>query len=73
MLISKQVLNKYIKVDEQNSTCDRYITESQEWCELIWKVVRNGLGRCADEIAVVGDVTSRYRGAILYKAVSIVI
>lgn len=33
----------------------------------------NGLGRCVDEIIVVDDVTSRYRGAILYKAVSIVI
>lgn len=30
--------------------------------KLMWRAVRNGFGRCADELKVVCDVTSRYRG-----------
>jgi len=47
---------KWFKVDEQNSTLGRYITESQRWWELVWSAFRNGFGRCKGELTVACDV-----------------
>ena len=55
---------KYLKSMIKRVLSEGTLQRTDDGGKSVWKAVRNGFVRCVDELAVVYDAASRYRGRI---------